>query len=57
MSWKKAFYLGGQPFIVGGTSKECIIFIQAGNFTLFISYLQVRSQTKNNIIILFYLEV
>ena len=57
MSWKKAFYLGGQPFIVGRTWRECIIFTQAGNFTLFISYLQVRAQTKNNIIILFYLEL
>ena len=57
MSWKKAFYLGGQPFIVGGTWRECIMFTQAGNFTLFISYLQVRAQTKNNIIILFYLEL
>lgn len=49
MSWKKAFYLGGEPFIVGGTSREFLVFTQAGNFTLFISYLQVRSQTKNNI--------
>ena len=57
MSGQKAFYLGGQPFIVGGTWRECIIFTQAGNFTLFISYLQVRAETKNNIIILLYLEV
>ena len=40
VKYKSNMNLSCLPLITGGTWWECVVFIQAGNFTLIISYLE-----------------